>query len=111
MVAAMGIPRECPSRDAFSSMENPWNRAPCKFFPKVSDRLMAQLVREGSSGLLPFRKLNSMDACWENIRSKKYIKPSTSGLEIEVNGPRDDVVINLTWAGEGHSKPYIENLK
>jgi hypothetical protein len=38
---------------------------------------------------------------------KKYSEATTSGLEIDVPGPRDDVVINLTWAG---GKPYIEDL-
>jgi hypothetical protein len=38
---------------------------------------------------------------------KKYIKPETSGLEIDVSNARDDVEINLTWSG---GKPYIEKV-
>ncbi|MGD0656166.1 MAG: hypothetical protein ABSA16_17655 [Thermoguttaceae bacterium] len=36
---------------------------------------------------------------------KKYTDIATSGLEIDVPGPRSDVVINLTWGG---GKPFIE---
>jgi len=39
---------------------------------------------------------------------KKYNNLQTSGLEIEVAGPRDDVQINLTWDG---GKPFIEKDK
>jgi hypothetical protein len=38
---------------------------------------------------------------------KKYTKPKTSGLEIDVSHARDDVEISLTWGG---GKPYIENV-
>jgi hypothetical protein len=38
---------------------------------------------------------------------KKYLSPATSGLEIEVPGPRDDVEINLSWEG---GKPFIERF-
>lgn len=38
---------------------------------------------------------------------KKYLGPATSGLEIEVPGPRDDVEIRLTWDG---GKPFIERF-
>jgi hypothetical protein len=36
---------------------------------------------------------------------KKYSEIATSGLEIDVPGPRSDVEINVTWGG---GKPFIE---
>jgi hypothetical protein len=39
---------------------------------------------------------------------KKYIRTATSGLTIEITGPRDDVEIKLTWDG---GKPYIEKYQ
>jgi hypothetical protein len=41
---------------------------------------------------------------------KQYASLKTSGLEIEINGPRDDVEIHLTWKDSGHDKPYIERI-
>ncbi|MGD0384094.1 MAG: hypothetical protein ABSA77_11270 [Thermoguttaceae bacterium] len=38
---------------------------------------------------------------------KKYANVATSGLEIDVPGPRNEVEINLKWDGE---KPYIETI-
>jgi hypothetical protein len=45
------------------------------------------------------------------LAPKKYRSPATSGLEIEVRGPRHDVEIHLTWQGSGHNKPYIERFE
>jgi hypothetical protein len=39
---------------------------------------------------------------------KKYAAIATSGLKIEVHGPRHDVEIHLTWKGSGHDKPFVE---
>ena len=36
---------------------------------------------------------------------KKYTDISTSGIEVDITGPRDDVEINLTWNG---GKPFTE---
>ena len=36
---------------------------------------------------------------------KKYIRPDTSGLEVDVSGPTDNLEINLTWDG---GKPFLE---
>jgi hypothetical protein len=36
---------------------------------------------------------------------KKYAAYSTSGLQQEIKGPADDLVINLTWDG---GKPFVE---
>jgi hypothetical protein len=36
---------------------------------------------------------------------KKYAAYSTSGLQQEIKGPNDNLVINLTWAG---GKPFVE---
>jgi hypothetical protein len=39
---------------------------------------------------------------------KKYMSIATSGLTIEVNGPRNDVEIDLTWKGSSHDGPFTE---
>jgi hypothetical protein len=39
---------------------------------------------------------------------KRYKEPDQSGLEIQVEQPRDDWEINLTWAGDSHNGPYTE---
>ncbi|MBN2578298.1 MAG: hypothetical protein JXB10_04840 [Pirellulales bacterium] len=41
---------------------------------------------------------------------KKYATTQTSGLTLEVGGPRDDVKIPLTWKGSGHDQPFTENI-
>jgi hypothetical protein len=38
---------------------------------------------------------------------KKYANAATSGLTMDVSGPIDDVIINLTWDG---GKPFTEKL-
>ncbi|MBN2578519.1 MAG: hypothetical protein JXB10_05960 [Pirellulales bacterium] len=42
---------------------------------------------------------------------KKYMSTATSGLEIEVVGPRDDVEIHLTWKGSNHDRPFVEHTQ
>jgi hypothetical protein len=42
---------------------------------------------------------------------KKYMSAATSGLMIEVNGPRDDVEIDLTWKGSSHDGPFTEQFQ
>jgi hypothetical protein len=39
---------------------------------------------------------------------KKYADYNASGLHWDIDGPTDSVVLNLTWAGDSHGKPYIE---
>lgn len=39
---------------------------------------------------------------------KKYISTDTSGLNVTIDGPTNDLVIKLTWEGSGHTGPYIE---
>ena len=39
---------------------------------------------------------------------KKYLSIQTSGLEVEVTGPTDSVVLQLTWAG---GRPFVESAK
>lgn len=39
---------------------------------------------------------------------KRYKDPAQSGLTIKVEEPRDDMEINLTWVGDPHGKPFIE---
>jgi hypothetical protein len=40
---------------------------------------------------------------------KKYAVLETSGLEEEIKGATDSLVINLTWKGNVPDKPYTEN--
>lgn len=39
---------------------------------------------------------------------KKYGDLQQSGLSEQIDSPRDDIAINLTWAGNNPSKPYTE---
>ncbi|MEX0643298.1 MAG: hypothetical protein WD468_11385 [Pirellulales bacterium] len=48
--------------------------------------------------------LNSFKTLWH--APKKYTDASTSGIQQEITGPTDSVVINLTWAG---GKPFLED--
>lgn len=36
---------------------------------------------------------------------KRYASTKTSGMEVQIDGPRDDVKIELTWEGKS---PFIE---
>jgi hypothetical protein len=50
------------------------------------------------------REIKSADSqMWH--APKKYILPDTSGIEVEITGPRDDLEINLKWDG---GKPFLE---
>ena len=42
---------------------------------------------------------------------KKYANIATSGLKIEVTGPRDDVEIHLSWKDSDHDKPFVEHIE
>lgn len=52
------------------------------------------------------KSLNPTTMQW--FAPKKYISTATSGLTLEVTGPRDDVEIKLSWEG---GKPYIEKYE
>jgi hypothetical protein len=39
---------------------------------------------------------------------KKYFRYKSSGLEQEITGPTDSLVINLTWDG---GKPFVERIR
>jgi hypothetical protein len=39
---------------------------------------------------------------------KKYFRYKTSGIEQEITGPTDSLVINLTWDG---GKPFVERVR
>jgi hypothetical protein len=49
------------------------------------------------------KTLNEYSSKW--FTPKKYANCETSGLEVEVAGPRKDVEIKLTWDG---GSPFIE---
>jgi hypothetical protein len=52
------------------------------------------------------KSLNGMTTKW--FAPKKYANSVTSGLEINVADPHDDVVLHLTWKSSGHVGPFIE---
>jgi hypothetical protein len=56
--------------------------------------------------VLPQKVINENATKW--FAPKKYVDPDTSGLTLDVDGPRDDVEIHLTWQGSGHGKPFVE---
>lgn len=41
---------------------------------------------------------------------KKYADTNTSGLEVEITKPRNDVTIELTWEGSGQKGPFVDRL-
>lgn len=42
---------------------------------------------------------------------KEYANPSTSGLWVTIDGPTDDLKIELTWAKSGKEKaPFVEKF-
>jgi hypothetical protein len=59
--------------------------------------------------VIAVKSLNSTTKKW--FAPKKYANRGMSGLTIEVNGPRDDVEIHLTWKGSGHDQPFIERFE
>jgi hypothetical protein len=38
----------------------------------------------------------------------KYAQQKTSELKVKIDQPNDNLIINLTWKGDPHGKPYIE---
>jgi hypothetical protein len=47
--------------------------------------------------------LNDTQSRWH--APKKYSNPTTSGLTQQIDGPKRDLVINLTWNG---GTPFVE---
>jgi hypothetical protein len=41
---------------------------------------------------------------------RKYINVATSGLTVSVDGPTNDLKLDLTWAGSGQKGPFIEQM-
>jgi hypothetical protein len=41
---------------------------------------------------------------------KKYADTNTSALEVEITEPRDDLKIELTWAGSGQKGPFVDRF-
>ena len=41
---------------------------------------------------------------------KKYAKPETSGLTVEITESTSDLNFDLTWDGDKHSEPWIEKF-
>ena len=42
------------------------------------------------------------------LAPKRYQDPKTSGIEVTVDGPKDDWIIELQWEG---GKPFVEQFK
>jgi hypothetical protein len=51
-------------------------------------------------------QLDATRTKWHAPRRYSYYQ--SSGLTEEITGPRDDIVINLTWKGDPKGKPYID---
>lgn len=41
------------------------------------------------------------------LAPKKYSNAQTSGLTVTIDGPTDDLIIDLTWDGK---KPFVERM-
>ncbi|MBN2578979.1 MAG: hypothetical protein JXB10_08305 [Pirellulales bacterium] len=52
------------------------------------------------------KSLNDTEFKW--FAPPKYANAKTSGLQIEVSGPCDDIELRLSWQGSGHDKPFVE---
>jgi hypothetical protein len=96
-----------------------------KFFPQNQRMASGGIGRDGSFTLTTF---SENDGCFmgkhpvavstgEGISAtkmkwyapKKYADPNTSGLEIDIPGPRSDVLIKLT-SEPGKKYPFVEKL-
>jgi hypothetical protein len=55
--------------------------------------------------VLPQKPINETTTKW--FAPQKYTNPKTSGLEIEVTGPSDNLELHLTWQGSGYDKPFV----
>jgi hypothetical protein len=119
-----GLPRRVPVSGRVLLDGKPLERGTVQVFPKDQRMAYGDL---GPGGKFTLTTFSENDGCipgkhpvaviaYQGIGSdkiqwfapRKYIDPATSGLEIDVPGPRDDVEINLTWAG---GKPFIEEVK
>lgn len=56
--------------------------------------------------VFPNKNLSEIKVRW--FAPKKYASPRTSGLEMKVTAPRDNVELHLTWQGSGHDRPFVE---
>lgn len=41
---------------------------------------------------------------------KKYANSVTSGLQVTIDGPTDNLEIKLTWEGSGHDGPFVDKF-
>jgi hypothetical protein len=41
---------------------------------------------------------------------KKYASETSSELWVNIDGPTEDLKIELTWNGSGHSAPYVDKF-
>lgn len=44
------------------------------------------------------------------LAPEKYESPADSNLRVNITGPTDNLVINLTWEGSGKKGPYLESF-
>ncbi|MBN2581384.1 MAG: hypothetical protein JXB10_20550 [Pirellulales bacterium] len=65
----------------------------------------------GTHGLMVVGSKNIGETAIQWFAPEKYASIKTSGLQLKVNGPRNDVEIHLTWKGSGHDGPYKEIIE
>jgi len=65
------------------------------------------LVGKHQVQVIASQAINNTTMKW--YAPKKYSDRQASGLVEEVKGPTDAVVINLTWKGSTHDKPFTEH--
>ncbi len=41
---------------------------------------------------------------------KRYASEQDSGITVTIDGPTDDLKIDLTWEGDRHNGPFTENF-
>lgn len=41
---------------------------------------------------------------------KKYANKAQSGIVLQIDGPVDDLKIDLSWQGDRHKQPFVENF-
>lgn len=115
-------PRRVPVSGRVLIDGKPLSKGVIQVFP-AHDRMAGSEIRDGQFTLFTYEENDGcvlgkhpvavigretrspMTFLW--LAPKKYIDPTTSGLEIDVPGPRNDVEIRLTWGG---GKPFIESV-
>lgn len=56
--------------------------------------------------IIAFESISDIEILW--LVPKKYHQANTSGLTVTIDGPTDDLTIELTWDG---GQPYVERSR